>query len=137
MKSKEHEFYQLVKQKMQELRKRHKLTQSEVADKLGVTVQHYQQIETGSTDPNLRIIVGLSDIYDVHPSYFFNTQDISIINKDGKVVIEDLYIQDVIAFQSSAELSDEAKRSVAEYVRFKHFEEQERKARERKGDVDE
>lgn len=137
MKNTEHKLYQLVKQKMQELRKRHKLTQSDVADKLGVTVQHYQQVETGNTAPNLRIIIGLSDIYDVHPSYFFNTQDVSVINKDGEVIIEDLYIQDVIAFQSSVELSDEAKRSVAEYVRFKHFEEQERKAKERKGDVDE
>jgi len=48
------------------------------------------------------------------------------ITKDGQVVIEDLYINDVMILQSTGQLSPEAKKSIMEYIRFKHFEEMNR-----------
>lgn len=111
---------------MRELRKDHKLTQLDVANKLGVTVQHYQQIESGNTPPNLRIIIKMCEVFDVHPSYFFNDDNVTVVDKDGQVVIEDLYINDVMILQSTGQLSPEAKKSIMEYIRFKHFEEMNR-----------
>lgn len=122
----EKSIYQLVKKKMRELRKDHKLTQLDVANKLGVTVQHYQQIESGNTPPNLRIIIKMCEVFDVHPSYFFNDDNVTVVDKDGQVVIEDLYINDVMILQSTGQLSPEAKKSIMEYIRFKHFEEMNR-----------
>lgn len=120
----EKSLYQLVKDRMKELRKKHKLTQKEVADKLGITVQHYQQVETGNTLPNLRIISKMSGLFDVHPSYFFNTTDITIVDKEGNVLVEGLDIEELFVLRDAAKLSPEAKKSIIEYIRFKQFEAQ-------------
>jgi DNA-binding XRE family transcriptional regulator len=50
----EKELYSQIKGKMKHLRKKNKLTQSDIAKKLNVTVQHYQQVESGTTPPNLK-----------------------------------------------------------------------------------
>lgn len=124
MKNIEESLYQSIKEKMKTLRKSHKKTQLQVAKALDVTVQHYQQVESGSTPPNLRILSGMSEIFNVHPSYFFTTSNISVIDKDGKIVIEDLDLDVVVALQSVSELPPEAKKSIIEYIRFKAFESQ-------------
>lgn len=117
-------LYHTVKERMKELRKKNKLTQKEVADKLGVTVQHYQQVETGSTPPNLRIISKMCELFNVHPSYFFHPTDVSIIDKEGNVLLDNLDIDEVFVLRSISKLSPEAKRSIIEYITFKNFEAQ-------------
>jgi len=118
----EEKLHALIKENMQRLRKQKKLTQAEVAKIIGVTVQHYQQIETGSTAPNLRIIYKLCNAFNVHPSYFFNEADFSIIDKEGNVLIDELSKEDVMALKSAVHLSPEAKKSILEYIRFKYYE---------------
>lgn len=125
-------LYSLVKKNMRKLRKKHKLTQAEVAQKLGITVQHYQQIESGKTPPNLRIVSKMCEVFGVHPSYFFSEADLSVIDKDGQVLAEDLSTNDLLILRSSSGLSPEAQESVLEYIRFKYFEANEKQNKNQK-----
>ncbi|NLL52391.1 MAG: helix-turn-helix transcriptional regulator [Peptococcaceae bacterium] len=120
----EKEVYKQIKGKMKSLRRQNKLTQLELAKKLNVTVQHYQQIETGTTAPNLKIISKLCAIFDVHPSYFFEVKNVSIINKDGNILADNIDLYGLTVLQNTTNLSPEAKKSIIDFIKFKQYEEQ-------------
>jgi len=120
----EGKLYKIVKENMQRLRKQKKLTQAEVAKKIGVTVQHYQQMETGSTAPNLRMIYKLCNAFNVHPGYFFAEEDLSIVDRDGNVLIDNLSSEDIEALKNASHLSPEAKRSILEYIKYTQYREE-------------
>jgi hypothetical protein len=58
----------------------------------------------------------------VHPSYFFDQKDITIINKDGNVIADNLHLEDLIVLKSLTGLSPEAKKSIIEFIKFKQYE---------------
>ncbi|OPL09824.1 MAG: hypothetical protein AVO34_05255 [Firmicutes bacterium ML8_F2] len=115
-------LYTLVRENMKQLRKDSGLTQTQVAQKIGVTLQHYQQIESGGSPPNLRIIYKLCEAFNVHPGYFFTDINLSLIDQEGNILARELSTEDIIALRSATGLSPEAKKSVLEYIKFKHFE---------------
>jgi transcriptional regulator with XRE-family HTH domain len=53
---------------VRELRKRRKLTQSEVASRVGITATYLSQIETGQRNPTLAVVVGLARALGLKPS---------------------------------------------------------------------
>lgn len=57
-----------------ELRKQNKLTQDEVAEKIGVSRLTYSRYENGERKPNLDIIKQLADIYGVSSDYLLNIE---------------------------------------------------------------
>ncbi|NLM22448.1 MAG: helix-turn-helix transcriptional regulator [Peptococcaceae bacterium] len=120
----EKEVYKQIKSKMKSLRRQNKLTQLELAKKLNITVQHYQQIETGTTPPNLKILSKLCAIFDVHPSYFFEEKSISIINKEGNILADNIDPYGLTVLQNTANLSPEAKKSIIDFIKFKQYEAQ-------------
>ncbi|NLO97003.1 MAG: helix-turn-helix transcriptional regulator [Peptococcaceae bacterium] len=120
----EKEVYKQIKARMKDLRKKNKLTQLELAKKLQITVQHYQQVETGTTPPNLKILSKLCEIFDVHPSYFFAKKDVSIINKDGNILADNIDLYGLTVLKNTANLSPEAKKSIIEFIKFKQYEAQ-------------
>lgn len=54
---------------LRELRKQNKLSQSEVAEKLGITASAYGFYEQGKTVPNAEVLNVLADLYDVSTDY--------------------------------------------------------------------
>lgn len=53
---------------VRQLRKRRKLTQTEVANRVGITATYLSQIETGQRNPTLAVVVGLARALGVKPS---------------------------------------------------------------------
>lgn len=56
---------------LKQLRLKKKLSQQEVADKLGVTKGYVSQVELGRTSiPKYRMLISLLEVYEVKPKYF-------------------------------------------------------------------
>ena len=55
--------------RLRELRKQNNLSQSEVAEKLGITASAYGFYEQGKTIPNAEALSILADLYDVSTDY--------------------------------------------------------------------
>lgn len=118
--------YKIVRKNMKKLRKKHKLKSKELADKIGISLQHYSRIERGDSAPSLHLLNKLCKEFDVHISYFFSEDDVSIIDSEGNVLIDDLGMDDTInlmAFRNINELSPEAKKKVSEFIKFLRFQE--------------
>jgi transcriptional regulator with XRE-family HTH domain len=58
-----------------DLRKRRKLTQGEVASRVGITATYLSQIEKGQRNPTLAVIVGLARALGVKPSTLVSRLD--------------------------------------------------------------
>lgn len=56
-------------QTIKELRKENKMTQKQVAEKLGITYQSYQAYEHGISQPTLENFIKIANIYDVSLDY--------------------------------------------------------------------
>lgn len=54
---------------LKELRKEHKLTQQQVADKLQMSQQNYQRYEKGIYEPDLHTIVRMANFFKVSLDY--------------------------------------------------------------------
>lgn len=56
-------------------RKRHNLTQKEMAAKLAITATHYSRIETGSSNPSYEIlerfkeVFGITEVFEIFEKY--------------------------------------------------------------------
>lgn len=59
------------RENLQNLRKERKMTQSDVAAKLGISDKTYSKWETGENDPDLSSILKLADCFEVEPSALF------------------------------------------------------------------
>ena len=58
------DFYQ-IGQRIRKIRKAHKLSQDELASKVGISTTHMSHIETGNTKLSLPVLVDLSDALEV------------------------------------------------------------------------
>jgi transcriptional regulator with XRE-family HTH domain len=84
---------QFSSDRLKELRKKKGLTQKQVAEKLGMSVNGYQNYELATTTPNNLSIKALANFFNVNPNYLTGESD------DPRVEIpessEDDFIQKV------------------------------------------
>ena len=71
-------------ERLTNLRKAHKLTQNQLADKLGVTFQAVSKWETGAAYPDIEILPVLSELFSVSIDYILNPDNISQKNLYNK-----------------------------------------------------
>ncbi|HCX79667.1 MAG TPA: hypothetical protein DG577_09665 [Firmicutes bacterium] len=114
--------YGLVRRNLKRLRKEHQLTQTAVAQRIGITVQYYQQMESGKKVTQIKTIAKLCKAFNIHPSYFFFDEDLELVSRDGKVIAENLSTEAIAVIKNATHLSAEAKDSVIKFIRFKKFE---------------
>lgn len=57
--------------RLREVRKSKKITQQELADRLGIKRNTYSDWENGKTDPSFEILVKLADLFDVSLDWLF------------------------------------------------------------------
>ena len=84
---------------LSDLRKKHDLTQSEVADKLNLTRQAVSRYETGDSFPDISILVEMANIYEVSLTDLINSGNPTlgeyiilnnIANNNNDVIVNDL-----------------------------------------------
>lgn len=61
--------------RLQESRKRKKLTQKEVAAHLGIAVRSYQNYEGGQRQPDFETLAALADYFEVTTDYLLGRTD--------------------------------------------------------------
>lgn len=87
MKSKKVNVYKLIL-----LRKKNKLTQQELADKLGVRRETIIRLEKGETQPQEKLFKAICGIYNIEPEYLFSdfkdVLTLSYLDSDGSVMAE-------------------------------------------------
>ena len=57
--------------RLREVRKSKKITQQELADRLGIKRNTYSDWENGKTEPTFEILVKLADLFDVSLDWLF------------------------------------------------------------------
>lgn len=70
------EEFKKLSENLTEMRKIYGMTQTQVADKLGITYQSYQAYERGVALPTLKNFVKLADIYDVSLDYLVGRKEL-------------------------------------------------------------
>jgi transcriptional regulator with XRE-family HTH domain len=84
----------LIDKRLQELRTAHKLTQAQLAKKLGISRSAVNAWEMGISKPHIEYLAELSRIYNVSTDYILNigrdTIDITDLSEKEKKVIIDL-----------------------------------------------
>jgi len=71
----EGEIISVLHLKIVELRKRNKLTQSELANKIGVTRSALSQYEIGTRNPDYEILQKMSIFFEVSTDYLLGNND--------------------------------------------------------------
>ena len=66
---------EIMGSRIKELRKEHKITQTELAEKLGTTQDTVSLWERGLRAPNVEVIFELSKIFDVSIDFLFGNAD--------------------------------------------------------------
>ncbi len=103
----------LVGSRIRELRKGHRLTQTELSEKIGVAQSDLSRMEQGEYKVGLDTLFKLLQVFDLKIGEFFGESDTSG-PEDRQLVSE------------YRELSDEARQEVRDFVRFKKMQEQAR-----------
>ncbi len=76
MKSTTNEKILSMPNRLRQLRKDNRLTQKELAFKLGITYQSYQAYEYGTALPSMHTIIDLAELYDVSADYILGLAEI-------------------------------------------------------------
>lgn len=63
-------------ERLRELRREKKVTQSKMADFLGIKLRSYQNYEGGSLRPDYEGLVALADYFDVTTDYLLGRSDV-------------------------------------------------------------
>ena len=66
---------EMVRTNLIKLRKEHKLTQMELAERIGYSDKAISRWETGEVNPDIETLDKLADLYGVHVSVFFSEYD--------------------------------------------------------------
>ncbi len=82
------EIYQIVRQRMRELREANRLSQKEVAQAIGLSAQYYYQLEAGSRNPTLQTIEALAGSYGVPRSYFLTDGGAKAADSSAELIRE-------------------------------------------------
>ena len=62
-------------EKLRDLRESNKLTQREIAAKLGIKQPSYIRYENGKSEPTLECLVKIADLFDVSVDYLLGRSD--------------------------------------------------------------
>lgn len=91
MESQESSVSKLLGDNVQRLRKKNNLTQTELAEKIGISQKHLSDIETGTKFPSAGIIEKLAQELNVQISILFGGSDVyDISNKVTALVMNNL-----------------------------------------------
>lgn len=66
----------IFQQRLIELRKAYNYTQREMAEKLGITQPSYIRYENGSSEPDLKKLSLIADIFDVSVDYLVGRSEV-------------------------------------------------------------
>ena len=86
----------MIAEKIKELRTKQKLTQSEIAKRLGITRSSVNAWEMGISVPSTKYIIELSLLFNVSSDYLLNIHRTSVINIQGLSDREVSAIQEII-----------------------------------------
>jgi transcriptional regulator with XRE-family HTH domain len=109
----------MLSERLKEQRHKHKLTQQQVADKIGITRPAYTAYESGKRQPDYDLLKQLAGMFDVSVDYLIGKSDkphyYTLTKKDYRDVDE--MLEDALAgvtgkagvnyFKNGSELSDE------------------------------
>ena len=71
----------IFNERLKLLRKEHKLTQTQVAEQLSVTLRNYQRFEADGNTPNYVNLIKIADIFDVSLDYLTGRTDKREVNR--------------------------------------------------------
>ena len=104
----------LVGSRIRELRKGHHLTQTELSEKIGVAQSDLSRMEQGEYKVGLDTLFKILQVFDLKMGEFFGEIE-EPTSEDTRALVTDF-----------ADLSEEGKREVRDFVRFKRMQEQEK-----------
>lgn len=117
----------VLSERLRKLRKKHKLTQKQVAEYLGISESGYGYYEQGRNEPSLETLTKLAKKYNVsvayltgetnNPSPELSEKDERDIAKRMEKIKEDLTTNGGLSFYGEP-LSEEAKESLLEAVEY-------------------
>lgn len=61
-------------------------TQREVAEAVGISMQHYSKIELGHRMPSYEIMVRLANYFNVKPDYLFYDESLLKVENEDKIL---------------------------------------------------
>ncbi|WP_286058063.1 helix-turn-helix domain-containing protein [Bacillus mojavensis] len=108
----------MFNKKLIALRKSKKLTQEEMANKIGVHRGTYANYERGHRQPDYDTLKKIADFFEVTIDYLLD-QDFEPIIREEKtpyIVIDDPDLQ--IAFKDAADFSEEARRQAIDFINY-------------------
>ena len=98
-------------QKIKELRTSKKLTQQDIADKLGITRPAYTAYESGKRQPDFDILKALSDLFDVSTDYLLGKDPLPKRNLGAR--------GELLASHVDDDVSDEDMEDILKYIEFR------------------
>lgn len=69
---------------LKKARRKAGMTQQEVADRLGISLRYYQNIEAGDRDGNFIIWDCLEDLFDIHQRKLRETVKMHLVQEDSR-----------------------------------------------------
>ena len=96
------------------LRKKAKLSQSELAEKFGLSGNTFSKYECGESVPPMKILIGLCNLYHVHLDELFATK----LSESGGITTT----QNLLTEQERERLNDALVKSIAYDEKFQSFE---------------
>ena len=114
----------LVGSRIRELRKGRRLTQTELSEKIGVAQSDLSRMEQGEYKVGLDTLFKILQVFDLKMGEFFGETE-EPPSEDARALVTDF-----------EHLSDEARREVRDFVRFKKLQEQEQGQGEGQGGSD-
>ena len=84
--------YKLIGERIKIVRLKNKLTQEDLAEKLGISTAFLSRIERGSSQINLKRLVEICTLLDISPVYLLNginQKSKSYLNKEFEALLEE------------------------------------------------
>ncbi|MDG0765199.1 helix-turn-helix transcriptional regulator [Bacillus halotolerans] len=108
----------MFNKKLITLRKSKKLTQEEMANKIGVHRGTYANYERGHRQPDYDTLKKIADFFEVTIDYLLDQESEPIIREEKTpyVALNDPDLQ--IAFRDAADFSEEARRQAIDFINY-------------------
>ena len=107
------------KDRIRLLRKEHKLTQREIADKIGVTHRTYQNYEAGTSMPSGAVLAKLASLLGISMDMLSGTSDNSVEEAENQELC--VLLGEMQALFSGGKLRDEDKKYVIDALTEAYF----------------
>ena len=86
----------MISNKIQSLRKQKKLSQSELARKLGITRSSVNAWEQGISVPSTQYIIELSELFNVSTDFLLGVEKTSTISLDNLTYEDTMAVQNIV-----------------------------------------